>query len=135
MKHLILITCLFIISNIFGQDTLDRLKAEASVTKYMSAANKNYKGLSFGEFFDQTYPKEIQAKMKTKKNLVYSLIHTYSIGKGKYIDTYFHLNEKYEVVGKLTMKEMDEVSKKIENRNGKLDSIMNSLIPDSAPSN
>ncbi len=134
MKQLILITSLFIVSNIFGQNKLDRVKAEASVTKYMAATNKNYTAISFGEFFDQTYPKEIQATMKVNRNVVYSLVHTYTVGDKKYVDTYFHLDEKYQVVGKLTIKEMHEVSKKIENSDGKLDSIMNSLIPDSAPS-
>ncbi len=131
MKQLILITSLFIVSNIFGQD---RVSAEASVSKYITAENKNYKAISFGEFFEQTYPKEIQDKLKTKKNVVYSLVHTYSIGKEKYIDIYFHLDKNYGIIGKLTMKEMDDISKKIENSSGKLDSIMNSLIPDSAPS-
>lgn len=134
MKQLILIFGILSITNLFSQNKLDRIKAEASVTKYMTTANKNYKSLSFGEFFDQTYPKEIQDKLNTKKNVVYSLVHTYSIGSEKHIDTYFHLNEKYEIVGKLTMKQMDEVFQEIANKNGKLDSIMNSLIPDSAPS-
>jgi hypothetical protein len=134
IKHITLIVTLFIVSNIIGQEKLDRIKAEASVTKYMTAESKKYKSLTFGEFFEQTYPKEIQAKMKANRNVVYSLVHTYTVGEKKYVDTYFHLDGKYQVVGKLTIKEMHEVSKKIENSNGKLDSIMNSLIPDSAPS-
>jgi outer membrane receptor for Fe3+-dicitrate len=134
MKQLILIISLFIVSNTFGQNKLDRVKAEASVTKYMTTANKNYKGLSFGEFFEQTYPKEVQDKLKTKRVVKYSLVHTYTIGAKKVIDMYFHLDEKYEVVGKLTMSEMDGILRDLENKSGKLDSIMNSLIPDSAPS-
>jgi hypothetical protein len=54
-------------------------------------------------------------------------------GDEKYIDTYFHLNEKHEVVGKLTMKEMDEVFLETANKNGKLDSLLNSFMPDSIP--
>jgi hypothetical protein len=133
MKQLILIISLFIVSNTFGQDKLDRAKAKASVTKYMTTANKNYKAISFGEFFDQTYPKEVQEKLKTKRIVKYSLVHTYTIGTKKIADMYFHLDEKYEVVGKLTFKEMDSLLKDLESKSGKLDSIMNSLIPDSAP--
>ncbi len=133
MKQIILIISLLISTNVFCQNKLDRAKTEASVTKYMTSATKNYQGLSFGEFFYQTYPKEIQAKMKTKKNVVYSLVHTYSVGKDKYIDTYFHLNEKYEVIGKLTMKEMDEVFQETANKDGKLDSLLNSFMTDSIP--
>jgi hypothetical protein len=56
MKQIILIMSLLITTNVFCQNKLDRTKAEASVTKFMTSTSKNYKGESFGEFFDQTYP-------------------------------------------------------------------------------
>jgi hypothetical protein len=59
VKHITLIMTLFIVSNIIGQEKLDRAKAEASVTKYMKAESNQYKPLTFGEFFEQTYPEEI----------------------------------------------------------------------------
>ena len=133
MKQLILILGILSVTNLFSQNKLDRVKAEASVTKYMTTANKNYNAISFGEFFEQTYPKEVQDKLKTKRIVKYSLVHTYTIGAKKVIDMYFHLDEKYEVVGKLTMDEMNGILKDLESKSGKLDSIMNSLIPDSAP--
>ena len=124
MKQLILITSVLIASNIFGQAKLDKPKAEASVKQYM-AVTKNYKPISFGEFFEQFDSKGIQDKLKTKSIVKYSLVHTYSVGTTKVVDMYFHLDEKYKVVGKLPYKEMEEIMLK-DNKNS-LDSITSVL--------
>ncbi len=125
MKQLILITCLFIASNTFGQNNLDKSKAEVSVSKYMSVSNKNYKSVSFGEFFEQTDTKGIQVKLKTKEKIKYSLVHTYTIGSTKITDMYFHLDEKYKVLGKIPFKEMEQMM--LKENSSKLDSIMSGL--------
>jgi hypothetical protein len=125
MKQLILITCLFIASNTFGQNNLDKSKAEVSVSKYMSVSNKNYKSVSFGEFFEQTDTKGIQEKLKTKEKIKYSLVHTYTIGSTKITDMYFHLDEKYKVLGKIPFKEMEQMM--LKENSSKLDSIMSGL--------
>lgn len=125
MKQLILILSIFIFSNSFGQNILNRAKAEESVSKYMVKENKNYKALSFGEFFEQTHPKNMQDKLKTKRTIKYSLVHSYTIGNTKTVNMYFHLDEKYEVIGKMTTSEMEKMV--VDENKNSLDSIMNSL--------
>lgn len=126
MKQIILTLGVLVVTNVFSQNKLDKPKAEASVKQYMSGT-KNYKPISFGEFFEQLDAKEIQDKLKTKLIVKYSLVHTYSIGTTKVTDMYFHLDDKYKIVGKLPFKEMEQMMIK-ENKNS-LDSIMNSLVP------
>ena len=126
MKQIILILAVLAITNVFSQNKLDKSKAEASVKQYM-ATTKNYKPISFGECFEQLDSKGIQDKLKIKSIVKYSLVHTYSVGTTKVIDMYFHLDDKYKVVGKLPYKEMEQMMLK-ENKNS-LDSIMNSLVP------
>lgn len=127
MKLLTLVTFILFASKLFGQNQLDKAKAESSVNKYMSSTTKNYKGLSFGEFFEQTDSKKIQDKLKVKDNVKYSLVHTYKIGSEKITNMYFHLDEKYNVLGKMTFNEMEQMMLN-ENKNS-LDSIMNILVP------
>ncbi len=124
MKQIILILGVLAITNIFSQNTLDKPKAEASVKQYMSET-KNYKAISFGEFFEQADTQGIQEKLKTKEKIKYSLVHTYSIGSTKTIDMYFHLDEKYKVLGKIPFKEMEQMM--LKENSSKLDSIMGSL--------
>ncbi len=94
----------------FSQNGLDNVKAESSVMKFMSMKNKRYLSYSFGELFKQTYPKEIQNKLKTGKKIEYSIIHTYKIDKHEFKNVYFHLDSSYNVIGFLTEQETDEVS-------------------------
>jgi hypothetical protein len=126
MKQIILILGVLAVTNVFSQNKLDKSKAEASVKQYMTNT-KDYKPISFGEFFEQLNSKGIQAKLKTKSAVKYSLVHTYSIGSANLVYMYFHLDEKYKVVGKLPFKDMEQLMLK-ENKNS-LDSIMNSLVP------
>ena len=90
MKQIILILGILAVTNVFSQNKLERSKAEVSVKQYMTST-KNYKPISFGEFFEQLDSKGIQDKLKTKSIVKYSLVHTYSIGTTKVIDMYFHL--------------------------------------------
>ena len=124
MKQIILIIGLFIVSNIFGQNKLNREKAETSVQQCMTST-KNYRSVSFGEFFEQLDSKPIQDKLKTKSIVKYSLVHTYSVGATNVENMYFHLDEKYKVVGKLPYKDMEEIM--LKENSSKLDSIMQGL--------
>lgn len=121
-----LILGVLLVTKVFSQNTIDKSKAEASVKKHMIKAN-NYKPISFGEFFEQPNSKEIQDKLKTKKSIKYSLVHTYSLGHDTTVNMYFHLDEKYIIVGKLSYKEMEGIM--LEGSKHALDSIMNSFIP------
>lgn len=132
MKLLLLSLSIFITSFLFSQESLNRKQAESSVGQYLISKDKHYSSISFGEFFIQTYPEWIGEKLNTDKKVKYSLVHTYKMGATKIVDMYFHLDEKYEVIGNLTSKEMDEML--LKHTQSKLDSIMNSLVPNSAPS-
>lgn len=130
--YLILILLKFSNQNIIAQNKLNRLQAEKSVNKYMSKKYKKYNSLRYGELFQQYSSKEIEEKLNTNTPIVYSIIHSYNIKNDTTINMYFHLDENYNVIGYLTDKEMDKI---MQNKVGnKLDSIMNSLIPNSAPS-
>lgn len=124
MKQIILILAVLAFTNVFSQNTLDKSKAEASVKQYMKAT-KNYKPISFGEFFEQSDTKGVQDKLKTKSIIKYSLVHTYSVGTTNVVDMYFHLDEKYKVVGKIPYKEMEQMM--LKENSSKLDSIMGGL--------
>ena len=110
-----------------GQSLLDKTKAEKSVKQYMSTKTKNYKPLEFGEFFSQYYSESLQKIAKTKEIINYSIVHTYLVNNKKILDTYFHLNETYQVIGKNTMKEMNKLVNDDLKNNPKFDSIMKSL--------
>ena len=110
-----------------SQTPLDRTKAEASVKKYMMTKTKEYKPLEFGEFFAQYYSESLQKIAKTKEVIKYSIVHTYLINNKKTVDTYFHLNENYQVIGKNTMEEMMKLVSDDLKNNPKFDSIMKSL--------
>lgn len=129
MKKLFLtITIILTFNNItIGQPLLDRIKAEESVKKYMATKMKNYKSLEFGEFFSQYYSESLQKIAKTKEVIKYSIVHTYLLNNKKIVDTYFHLNEAYQVIGKNTMEEMNKLVNDDLKNNPKFDSIMKSL--------
>ena len=110
-----------------GHSLLDKTKAEKSVKQYMSTKTKNYKPLEFGEFFSQYYSESLQKIAKTKEIINYSIVHTYLVNNKKILDTYFHLNETYQVIGKNTMKEMNKLVNDDLKNNPKFDSIMKSL--------
>lgn len=110
-----------------GQTPLDRTKAEESVKTYMTTKAKNYKPLEFGEFFSQYYSEGLQKIAKTKEVIKYSIVHTYMINNKKTIDTYFHLNENYQVIGKNTMEEMTKLVNDDLKNNPKFDSILKGL--------
>lgn len=110
-----------------GQSPLDRTKAEESVKKYMVTKTKNYMPIEFGEFFSQYYSESLQKIAKTKEVIKYSIVHTYLINNKKTVDTYFHLNEAYQVIGKNTMEEMMKLVTDDLKNNPKFDSIMKSL--------
>ena len=93
----------------------------------MVTKTKNYKPLEFGEFFDQYYSESLQKIAKTKELIKYSIVHTYLLNNKKTVDTYFHLNEAYQVIGKNTMAEMDKLVNDDLKNNPKFDSIMKSL--------
>ena len=130
MKKYFIYTLLFLFIFLFkiskAQISINRIKAEESVSEFMTKKNKDYKAITFGELFEQTYPKEISSKLKTKKQIKYSIIHTYMIGGKKVINSYFHLDDNYVVIGKLTDEEMTEIM--LKQTGNKLDSIMNSII-------
>lgn len=111
----------------FGQTILYRAKAEASVTKFMRANNKNYTPISFGEFFGQYYSKDLQEIAKTNKVIKYSLVHTFSIDNIKTTNMYFHLDEMYNVIGKNTDEEMTKLVDTQLRKNSKFDSILKSI--------
>ena len=129
MKKIFLtITIILIFCNIsIGQTPLERTKAEESVKKYMTTKTKNYKPLEFGEFFGQYYSESLQKIAKTKEVIMYSIVHTYLLNNKKTVDTYFHLNEAYQVIGKNTMEEMNKLVNDDLKNNPKFDSIMKSL--------
>lgn len=108
-----------------AQNVLNRKKAEESVKNYMAIHTKKYIPVSFGEIFEQPDDSMLRSKLNTKEKIKYSLIHTYVINGETYENVYFHLNEKYNVVGLLTFKEMEEIMLK-ENA-GQLDSIFKGL--------
>ncbi len=124
-KQLLILIGILFFSVSFSQNIFNREKAESSVTKYM--ARSGYTPISFGELFDQTYPKEIQEKLKTKISVVYSILHTYSIGNKRHVNDYFHLDKDYYVIGILTDKEMTKISTDLLEKSGKLDSILKTL--------
>lgn len=129
MKNLLktIVIILASTSIIFGQSNPDKKKSEIAVVNYLTSKHKNYKSISFGECFNQTYTNEVQEKIKTKKKVIYSVIHTYSIGKTMYSEMYFHLDANYEVVGNLTSEEMDKINSDLLNKSGKLDSLFNTI--------
>jgi len=129
MKKIFLtITIIITFCNIsFCQPPLDRTKAEDSVKKYMATKTKNYKPLDFGEFFSQYYSESLQKIAKTKVVIKYSIVHTYLVNNKKTVDTYFHLNELYQVIGKNTIEEMNKLSNDDLKNNPKFDSILKSL--------
>lgn len=132
MKKIILLHLLvFVLGlNFFkAQTNYNRQMAQKSVSSYLSLKNKNYKAISFGECFEQTYPNEIEKRLNTDEKIKYSIVHTYMIGETKMIDVYFHLDKNYKVIGMLTNSEMTSLTDKILKSNNKLDSIMNSLVP------
>ena len=110
-----------------AQATLNRPKAEEAVKIYMSAKSKNYKPLEFGEFFSQYYSESLHKIAKTKEVIKYSIVHTYVIKDIKTVDTYFHLNEAYQVIGMNTMQEMTKLVTDDLKNNPKFDSIMKGL--------
>lgn len=115
------------LSYLYGQVKLDRVKSEKAVTKYMSETNKAYKPISFGECFDQTYPKEVEHELKTNKEVKYSIVHSYTVNSKEIKDMYFHLDKNYNVVGKLTSEQMDKINNKLLQKSSKMDSILNSI--------
>jgi hypothetical protein len=129
MKKIFLtITAIIILCNVsLGQTPLDRTKAEEVVKNYMTTKTKNYKPLEFGEFFSQYYSESLQKTAKTKEVIKYSIIHTYLIKNKKTVDTYFHLNEHYQVIGHNTMEEMTKLVSDDLKNNPKFDSILKSI--------
>lgn len=128
MKKTFLTIIILTFCNIsIGQSLLDKTKAEKSVKQYMSTKTKNYKPLEFGEFFSQYYSESLQKIAKTKEIINYSIVHTYLVNNKKTLNTYFHLNEAYQVIGKNTMKEMNKLVNDDLKNSPKFDSIMKSL--------
>jgi hypothetical protein len=128
LRHkLIFIFSVFILSNFFGQNIINRTKSESSVNKYLSSKCKDYKPIVFGEFFCQNYPNEVQRMLKTSRKVVYSIVHTYFIGDKKQSDLYFHLDLNYDVIGKLSSKEMDKINNDLLKNSGKIDSLINTI--------
>lgn len=114
-----------------SQNIPDRYRAEQATIKYMSLKFKNYKASTFGELFKQTHPNEIQENLKTKNQVEYSLVHSYSTGKKEFIHDYFHLDKNYEVIGLLTETEMTRIENDILQKSGKMDSLLNTIpLPD-----
>jgi hypothetical protein len=128
MKHISAILFLLSLSIIsFGQTIPDRETCKKAVGKYLSKRSKDYKPKSWGECFVQKCPKEVQDKIKTKREVKYSMVHSYSIGGNKIVDMYFHLDKDFEVVGQLTSDEMMEITMSLLKKSPKLDSIMSSM--------
>jgi hypothetical protein len=103
----------------------DRSKAESAVRDFMKKSTSSYQPGDFGEFFVQTYPDEVQKKIGTNKKVKYSLVHSFKTDSGEISDMYFHLTDKYGIVGKLTSQQMMDLTMDI--AGPKLDSIMNFL--------
>jgi hypothetical protein len=123
MKTLLLATFLIFLQ--FSFTHTNKSKAEAAVMKNLKKLNAYYEPLEFSEFFDQTYPKLIQEKLKTKKKIKYSIIQSYVTQAGKFSNVYFHLSSSYAVVGSLTDQEMTEIMMQV--AGPKIDSITNFL--------
>ena len=84
----------------------DRQKGQQAVTDHMTTKHTDYKPYSFGEFFEQTYPEDIQKEIRTKGQVKYSIVHTYTLVDKKIIDEYFHLDKDYKVLGQLSDEHM-----------------------------
>lgn len=88
-----------------------RPKAEKAVTAFMQSQHADYSAIGFGEFFEQTYPAEIEAALGTDERVVHSLVHSYRLGSEVHSNTYFHLSENFEVIGQLSDDEMTEITR------------------------
>lgn len=93
----------------------------------MSFKYKGYKAQTVGELFEQTRPKEVMDKLETKKHVVYSIIHSYTVNKKKIVHDYFQLDKDYNVVGILTDAETTEIEADLLKKSGKMDSILNTI--------
>lgn len=98
----------------FGQD---RQKAEQAVTKYLISKFDKYTPEGFGEFFEQTYPIEVQEKMNTKRHVKYSLVHSYTVDGKKVENEYFHLDNDLNIIGQLSMQQMTDITTSLLNNN------------------
>ena len=105
-------------------------KAKQSVRTFMENNYKNYKAGSFGEFFEQTYPDEIQKEIGTTEKVKYSLVHTYTIGNQIIEKEYFHLDKNLKVIGHLSYAKMGEITMKLIFNSGKVRKILDSLKVD-----
>ena len=70
------------------------------------SVNSSFKVIRFGECFEQNYPEDIQQKLKTSSKVKYSLVLSYVLDDVKTENEYFHLDNKYNVIGHLSMNEM-----------------------------
>ncbi|MBS1635871.1 MAG: hypothetical protein JST26_08090 [Bacteroidetes bacterium] len=127
MKKLITLFILVFAMNGQAQNEPDRSMAEASVVKFMTAKHKNYEALTFGECFRQYPSEELRKTAHAKKMVVYSIIHTYAIGKKKTTKMYFHLDESYHVIGYNTDEEMGRLVQRQLEKSPVFDSITKSI--------
>jgi hypothetical protein len=119
---------LFWTTSAYGQD---RKKAEQAVIEYLISNHGNYKPIGFGEFFVQTYPKEVRVKMGTDREVKYSLVHSYSAGKKKVRDEYFHLDKDMKVLGQLSSQQMMDITMGLLFKSEKFINILDSMGVDS----
>lgn len=119
---------LFWTTSLYGQD---RIGAEQAVRDYLTSHHGNYKPIGFGEFFVQTYPKEIQEKMGTDGQVKYSLVHSYNVGNKKVRDEYFHLDKDMKVLGQLSSQHMMDITMGLLLKNEKFINIIDSMGVDS----
>jgi len=89
---------------------LERNSAIRSVKAYVKSAHSDYVPNGFGEFFEQTYPREIEEAIGTTGRVKYSLVHSYLADGTSHTGVYFHLDENFEVLGSLTMDQMTDLT-------------------------
>jgi hypothetical protein len=104
-----------------------RRKAKIVVKDYMTANHKDYKAGDFGEFFEQSYPEEIQREIKTTEEIKYSIVHSYLLNNKKIKDEYFHLDKEYKILGQLSNEKMMKITADLINEGLKNSSILDSL--------